>query len=63
MKESFDWVLACIRSCNDPFQLECSKVLISLFEKRYAATEGLGELIGQLNQELIEKDTFISVDV
>lgn len=35
MKQSYEWVLSCINSCNDPWQLECCDTLMDLCRKQF----------------------------
>lgn len=60
MKESYEWVLACINSCKTKFQLESCKVLVSLFKIKYE--DEAGKLIGELESAIYYVDTFLSVD-
>jgi hypothetical protein len=63
MEESFNWIKAAINSCKSEFHLECCKILIGLFIKKYE-----GEILAvpaymELMDDYLEKETFLSVEV
>lgn len=59
MTESYTWVLSCIKSCRNKFQLESCRVLLSLFKIKYDTETTLADY---LQTAILEADTFMSVD-
>jgi len=59
MNESFQWVRDCIKSCTNTFQLDSARILVQLFNLKY---EGQRAMVGELEDAIIEMETFLSVD-
>lgn len=53
IEHSFEWVIDIIESCKTPFQLECAKTVIDLFEKKYNSPQHDDRLLSKL----LELDT------
>lgn len=61
MVESYNWLMNIIDSCKNHFQLECCQTLAELFKKMYIGIEGWERLHGNLLENMIEKDTALTV--
>jgi hypothetical protein len=61
LKENYEWVLSCIKSCKNDFQLESCKVLISLFENKYSESQEVKNYSGLLLEQLITIESRISI--
>lgn len=63
MKESFDWILACIKSCKNLFHLDSCIILVQLFNMKFGEESGFVKYHGMLLHELNERKTFLSPDI
>lgn len=48
MIKSYIWVIDCIKSCKNEFQLECCRQLIKFFEDRYIKEENCARSLDSL---------------
>ena len=61
MEQSFEWIVTCIQSCTNDFQLDCCRTLIELFRDMYKDEEEVYGYLDKLQSELIERQTFLIV--
>lgn len=54
------WIISIVKSCNDPFQLDCCKKLLETFKLNFA--DHRDKYADQILTEIIIKSDFISVD-
>jgi hypothetical protein len=63
MEKSFEWIKQAINSSVSDFHLDCCKILISLFAKKYESDQLISKYYGDLIDEVINKETFLCVEV
>lgn len=63
MKENYDFIRNNILSCMFPFQLDCCRIMITLFKIKYEALEMVyyKEYYNDLQTALVDKETALSV--
>ena len=63
MEQSLNWIKAAINTSKSEFHLEGCKILIELFSKKYKEEFFFDTAYNDLQSNLIEKETFLSVEV
>ena len=63
MEQSFNWIKSAINSSVSEFHLECCRTLIALFIKKYEDEEFFAQAWQELMDDLINKETFLIVEV
>lgn len=61
MEQSFEWIVTCIQSCTNNFQLDCCRTLIELFRDMYKYEEDAYKYLDKLSDEIIERETFLII--
>lgn len=62
MLKSYLWIIDCIKSCKNEFQLACCKQLIKFFEDRYTGEEMRPRCLNGLNTTLESTSILMSED-
>lgn len=61
MEQSFLWIKSAIGSCITEFHLDCCKSLIGLFANKYDEEPEFYKYYGELIEDVVDKETFLSV--
>jgi len=63
MEDAVNWMKANIRRSITDFHLEGCKILIDLFKQRFQNEPQFNEAYNELMEDLINKETFLIVEV
>ena len=63
MEQSFNWIKSAISTSVSEFHLDCCKILIKLFTDKYKDEYQFAQAYGELMDDLINKETFLIVEV
>lgn len=61
MHSTYEWIIECIKSCTNDFQLICCSKLMGLFLERYENEQEAGILHSMLIDVYEAKETMMSV--
>jgi hypothetical protein len=63
MEKSFEWVISAITTSTNQFHIEGCKKLIELFATKYSLEDGFAGAYIDLTNGLINKITFLNIEV
>ena len=63
MEQSFNWIKSAISTSVSEFHLDCCKTLIKLFTDKYQEEKLFASAWQELMDDLINKETFLTVEV
>jgi hypothetical protein len=63
MEQSFNWIKSAISTSVSEFHLDCCKILIKLFTDKYKEESHFAQAYGELMEDLINKETFLIIEV
>lgn len=61
MEQSFLWIKSAISSSFTEFHLNCCKSLVELFTNKYEDEPDFFKYHGELIEEILNKETFLSI--
>ena len=63
MEDAFNWIKAAINGSKSEFHIEGCNILIELFTQKYKDEKQFNSAYNELTKDLIDKETFLIVEV